>query len=455
MELAKRNLIDMHSYLDYLERHDHLIRVKGEVDPVHILAGIAKKFEGGKAVLFESVQGSAFPVLIGLYWNRPMLAGMFATTSEKLPFVLSDEIAAWRKNPVPPVIVATGPANEVIEEDPDLGALPIPHHAEEDGGPYLTSSVLIAKDPDTGVRNLSIHRMLVTGPRRCTLLLEELGHVMDYYKRAEARGKPLEVTVNNGVDLAVHMAAATPASAAPIETDELGLAGQIRGEPVELIKAQTVDVEAIANAQFVIEGRILPEVREPEGPYAEVTGYYAARENRWVFEVTAITRRRDPVFHSILSGTEVRIAYASVAEAGIFESVRSKVPEVTAAHLSDGSVPYHLVLQIDKQREGCQQRAIEAAFASLPFLKMVTIVDTDVNIFDIGEVEWAIATRAQFERDLQLIPDADGHRLNPMVEQGKWTRMGIDATVPLPRAEKYRRATMRDVDLEKYQIEGI
>lgn len=455
MDLAKRDLIDLQSYVDYLERHNHLIRVKGEVDPIHVLAGIAKKFEGGKAVLFESVKGCDFPVLIGLYWNRPLLARMFDTTSEKLPFVISDEIAAWRKNPVEPVIVTTGAANEVIEASPDLGALPIPHHAEEDAGPYLTSSVVIAKDPDTGVRNLSIHRMLVTGPRRCTLLLEEYGHVMDYYKRAEARGKPLEITVNNGVDLAVHMAAATPASAAPIETDELGLAGQIRGEPVELIEAQTVDVEAIANAQFVIEGRILPEVREPEGPYAEVTGYYASRENRWVFDVTAITRRRNPIFHSILSGKEVRIAYASVAEAGILESVRSRVPEVTAAHLSDGSVPYHLVVQIDKKREGCQQKAIEAAFESLPFLKMVTVVDTDVDIFDMGDVEWAVATRARFEQDLLLIPDADGHRLNPMVEDDKWTRMGIDATVPLPRAEKFRRATMRDVDLENFQIEGL
>ena len=455
MELAKHNLIDLHDYVDYLARHNHLIRVKGQVDPIHILAGIAKKFEGGKAVLFESLKGRDFPVLIGLYWNRPMLARMFDTTSEKLPFVLSAEIAAWRKNPMEPVILSTGPANEVIETSPDLGTLPVPHHAEEDGGPYLTSSVLIAKDPDTGVRNLSIHRMQVTGGRRCTLLLEERGHVMDYYKRAEARGQPLEVTVNNGVDLAVHMAAATPASAAPIETDELGLASQIRGEPVALIKAQTVEVEAIASAQFVIEGRLLPGVREPEGPYAEVTGYYASREKRWVLDVTAITRRHDPIFHSILSGKEVRIAYASVAEAGIFESVRAKVPEVTAAHLSDGSVPYHLVVQIDKRHEGAQQQAITAAFDSLPFLKMVTVVDTDVDIFDPGDVEWAVATRARFERDLLLTPDAAGHRLNPMVEDDKWTRMGIDATVPLPRAEKFRRATMRDVNLEDFQIEGL
>jgi len=454
MDLAKRNLIDLQSYVDFLEHNNHLVRVKSKVDANLTLAGIAKKFEGGKAVLFENIKGRNYPVLIGLYWNRPMLARMFDTTSEQLPFVLSDEIAAWRKNPVDPVIVTSGPANEVIEKSPDLTELPIPHHAENDGGQYLTSSAVIAKDPDTGVRNLSIHRMMVTGPRRCTLLLEEYGHVMDYYRRAEARGQALEITVNNGVDLGVHLAAASPASAAPIETDEVGLASQILGEPVHLIEAQTVGVEAIGNAQFVIEGRILPRAREPEGPYAEVTGYYASRENRWVFEVSAITHRRDPIFHSILSGSEVRNAYASVAEAGIFESIRNKVPEVTAAHLSDGSVPYNLVIQIDKTHEGCQHAAIDAAFESLAFLKTVTVVDTDVDIFNGGDVEWAVATRARFERDLKFIPDAIGHRLNPMVADDKWTRLGIDATVPLPRAEKYVRAKMRDVCLEDFEIVG-
>ena len=140
--------------------------------------------------------------------------------------------------------------------------------------------------------------MMVTGKNRFTLLLEELGHVMDYYKRAEAKGEALEITVNNGVDYPVLMAGAVPASAAPLGADELGIVSQMRGAPVELIKAQTVDVEAIANAQFVIEGRILAKVREPEGPYAEVTGYYADRQERWVMEVTALTRREAPVFNS-------------------------------------------------------------------------------------------------------------------------------------------------------------
>ena len=455
MDLGKRGLIDIQSYIEFFEDQNHLIRVKSEVDQDQVLAGIAKKFEGEKAVLFERVKGQDYPVFVGLYWNRPMIANLFGTTSERLPFVLSDEIAAWRKSQIEPVVVESGPANEVIETSPDLYRLPIPHHAEGDGGRYITSSVVVAKDPDTGVRNLSIHRMMITGERRFTLLLEELGHVMDYYKRAEAKGEPLEITVNNGVDLGVHLAAASPAAAAPIDMDEVGIACQIRGEPVEMIEAQTVSVEAFANAQFVIEGRILPEVREPEGPYAEVTGYYASREPRWVLDVTAITRRRAPIFHTILSGLEVRHAYSSVAEAGVFERIRSAVPEVVAVHFSDGSVPYDLVVQLDKKTGDSPRAAIDAAFDSLAFLKTVIVVDTDVDIFKMADVEWAIATRCQFENDLVLIPDCIGHRLNPMVEDDRWTRMGIDATVPLPRQAKYERATMLDVNLADYDIEGL
>lgn len=455
MNFAERNLIDLQAYLDYLENQEQLVRVKTEVDAVYELAGIAAKFEGGKTVLFEKVRDSDYPVLIGLYWNRDLIARFFETTSEEFPFLLKDEIREWQNSPMEPVISKQGLANEVIEDEVDLYKLPIPHHAEGDGGRYLTSSVVIAKDPDTGVRNVSVHRIMLTGKNRMTIQLEEYGHLMDYYKRAEAKGQALELTVNNGIDFAVCMAAAAPESASPIDTDELGIASQIRGEPVELIEAQTVNVEAIANAQFVIEGRILPEIREPEGPYAEVTGYYAEREPRWVFEVTAITRREKPIFHSILSGLEVCNAFATITEAGIFEKINAMVPAVKAVKLSEGAIPYYLVVQVEKETEGVQIEAINAALTSQAFIKMVTVVDTDVDIFNPADVEWAVATRCRFDKDLVIVHDSNGHRLNPTTEDDRWTQIGIDATVPLPVEEKYVRAKMQDVSLDDYEIEGI
>lgn len=453
MDLAKRNLIDLQQYIAFLEDNNHLVRVKSEVDAYLELAGIAKHYEGDKAILFEKVKDKEYPVLMGLYWHRDILAKLFDTSSGQLPFAIADDIRAWRQSPMAPVIVKKGPANEVIEAEPDLYKLPIPHHSEGDGGCYLTSSVVIAKDPDTGVRNLSIHRMMVVGKNRFTFLLEELGHLMDYYKRAEAKGEALELTVNNGVDFPIIMAGAVPASAAPIEMDELGIASQLRGEPVELLQSQTVGVEGIANAQFIIEGKVLPYVREPEGPYAEVTGYYAGREDRWVFEATAITRRKQPVFHSILSGKEVYNAFGLSAGAAVFDKIHSIVPDVTAVHFSNGSVPYHLVVQIDKKHEGIQRNAIMASFVAHPFVKTVTLVDTDVDIYSLDDVEWAVQTRCQYDKDV-LFVEGIGHRLNPSVENDKWTRMGIDATVPLPREQKFVRATVKQVNLDDYDIEG-
>ena len=166
-----------------------------------------------------------------------------------------------------------------------------------------------------------------------------------------------------------------------------------------------------------------------------------------------MTRRRNPIFHTILTGPEVRQAYASVAEAGVFERIRSAVSNVTAVHFSDGSVPYNLVVQLDTSGDGTPRDAIDAAYDSLVFLKTVTVVNTDVDIFDIGDVEWAVATRCRYEKDLLQLPESDGHRLNPMVKEGKWVRGGIDATVPLPREEKYVRAAMQDVDLRNFDID--
>lgn len=171
-------------------------------------------------------------------------------------------------------------------------------------------------------------------------------------------------------------------------------------------------------------------------------------------EVTALTRRKNPIFNSILSGREVGNAYGLIAGAGAFDKIHAMVPEVTAVHFADGSVPYHLVVRMNKIHEGSQRNAIMASFVALAFAKTVTVVDEDVDIYNPADVDWAVQTRCCFETDLLLIPNATGHRLNPMVENDSWTRLGIDATVPLPRPDKFIRASMDTVDLSAYDITG-
>jgi 2,5-furandicarboxylate decarboxylase 1 len=278
-------------------------------------------------------------------------------------------------------------------------------------------------------------------------------HLRDYYERAEKMGKPLEITINNGVSPAVHIAAVTPSNAASIDEDELGIASTILGEPLSLIKSQTVDVEGIADAQYIIEGKILPEIREWEGPAAEVTDYYAKKDHRWVVQVTAITRRTQPIFHTIIPGREVYNAVGLMAEASIFHNVSRLVPSVQAVFLTYGGCGfYHAVIQIKKNTEGVQKNAILAAFSSFPSLKRVTVVDEDVNIYDPVDVEWAIATRHDPIKDVIIIPEAIGHELNPMTLGGTVNKIGIDATAPYPRPRKFHRIQLQQIDLDSYEI---
>ena len=372
--MSRKHLIDLNLCIERLAVNGDLVRVHSEVDPVNELAGVAYHFEGREVVLCERVKGHEFPVLVGLYWNRDVLARLFGCDKAKLPFVVADAVQEWQARPIEPEVGDSGPANEVIEEEVDLRKLPIPIHALGDGGPYINSAVVIARDPDTGIRNASIYRALVTGPDRLTVQLDEGRHVRDYYERAEKQGQPLEVTLNDGIGPAVHIASAVPSSAAPMDKDQLGIAGNMSGEPLRLLRSQTVGVEGLADAQFILEAEMLPEVREPEGPFAEVTGYYAGQDNRWVVRVKKITRRKNPIWQTILSGKEVFNSVGLVGEAAVYRLVSRQVRDVRAVYFSHGGCGfYHAIVQLKKSMEGTAKNAILATFAPFPRSKWLLL----------------------------------------------------------------------------------
>lgn len=454
-DLARRGLADLQGVIHFLQGQRQLVRVKTPVSHEYELAGVARRFEGGKPVLFTQVTGRPFPVLTGLYWNRDVLARIFNVPAERLPFYFADVVAEWQQAPVHPVVGSTGPVQEVVRSaGPLLADLPIPISGTREGGPYINAAVVIARDPDTGVRNASIMRFMVTAEDRLTCQMDLGRHLRDYYERAEARGLPLEVTINVGVGPAVHIASVVPASAAPIDTDELGIASHLLGEPLVLVPGKAVAVEAVADAQIAIEGELLPAVREPEGPAAEVTGYYAQRDRRWVCRVKAVTHRRDPIWHHIIPGREVYNAVGLMAEASIFRTVQRVVPALKGVVLTYGGCGfYHAVIQIQKTIEGIQRNAILATFAAFPSLKMVIAVDEDVNIYDPQDVEWALATRMRPDKDLIVVSDSRCHELNPTTDGGLGAKLGIDATAPFPKQERFERIRFQAVDLADYQIE--
>lgn len=437
-----------------LAAEGRLARVKSEVDVAYEAAGIARAFEGNQVVLFEKLKGHTFPLAIGLLWNRDNLAAIFDITAERLPFLFNDAVKTLHRDPVAPIVVdGPAPAQAVRMPEVDLSRIPVPILAEKDGGPYFDNCVVIARDPDTGVRNTSIHRLMVTGKDRLGLLMDMGRHLRDYYERAEARGRSLEITINNGVHPAYYVAAITPSAAAPIDMDELAVASALLGEPARLCRSTTVNVEGIADAQLILEAEILPHVREPEGPFGEVSGYYAERDDRWVVHVKAVTHADKPVISTLLPGKEVWNSVGLGVEPNIFETLSRQVKGLKKVYMSHGGSQYHVILQIDPPYNGMAKNAILAAFACYPALQMVTAVNSDVDIHDAEDVERALVTRCDPARDIIIIRDALCHELNPVAPGGVGAKMGFDCTYPLPKERKFERVTFKQVNLADYDIQ--
>jgi 2,5-furandicarboxylate decarboxylase 1 len=452
-------LADFSKTIKYLEESGYLVRIKSEVDPAYELAGIAKQYEGKKkCVLFEKVKGSDYPVLIGLLWNREIIGEIFGVSKEQVPFTVGKAIGDWKKDKqamVSPVL-DQGPANEVIEKEVDLNKLPVPIHAMKDGGKYFDSSVVLVRDPETGEVNHSIHRLLITDKDRLTFLIDPGRHLGEYLEKMEAKNQPLEVTINNGVGLAVWLSSAIPKQGG----GKYKIASHLIGSPIRLLKAQTVNVPALADAQFVIEAEILPNIREDEGPFAEVTGYYATQAKRWVMRVKSITHRKEPIYHTLLSGQEVHNAVGFTAEAKIYTTVKKEVPQLKAVYLDPGGCGFYgAVVQLEKDSPDVGRKAIIETFKAFPPLQRVVAVDSDVNLYDPIDVNWALATRLDVDNDLIILKNQSGHILNPIVKEnpdgkgGTVTKIGMDATAPYPKNEKFERVKFMDVNLEKYVIE--
>jgi len=438
--------------IEKLEKNNRVVHVKTPVDIEYELAGVAREFEGKEVVIFDNIKNREYPLAIGLWWNRDNLACIFDCKTEELTFLFQDAVKTLSNNPIMPILVEQAPAQEVIFDEVDLYRIPVPTLALKDGGPYFDNCVVIAKDPDTGVRNTSIHRFMVTGKNRMGMLMDVGRHLRDYYERAEKKGVSLEITINNGVHPSYYAAAITPSSAAPIDVDELAVASYLMKEPARLCKSLTVEVEGIADAQMIIEAEILPNIREPEGPFGEVSGYYATKDDRWVVNVKAITSCRNPLIHTLLPGKEVWNSSGLGVESNIFGFVSKQVKGLKNVYLSHGGSHYHAIIQIDPPFNGMSKNAILATFASFPDLQMVTAVNSDVNLYDADEVERAMVTRCDPQKDIIIIKDALCHELNPITDNGVGAKMGFDCTYPIPKEDKFEKIQFMKVDISKYDI---
>lgn len=453
--MTAHHISDLATIIEDLDAMGRVVHVRSEVDPVFDLAGIAAAFEGGpRAVLFENVKGHDDPVFTGLYWSRELLGALFRREEQSLPGHVAECIQRWQRQPMDPVVIDSGPVLEVTEPEVDLARLPIPTHALEDGGPYFDAAVVIAKDPESGVRNASIQRFMVVDGNTMNINIDAGRHLELYLNKAAERGATLPFTLNVGVGPGLHFAAATPAEAAPADSDELGIASEFHGAPLQLVRGITSDVEMVAHAMYALECEIVPGELDDEGPFAEVTGYYARREPRPVVHVKALHRRRNPVFQTILSGKEVFNSVGLLGEANVLTLLQRQVPGISDVYFSHGgSGFYHAIVQISQKRSGWSKQAILAAFAAFPPLKMVTVVDDDVDIRNPSDVEWAMATRLDPAADIITIDKIFGHGLNPSFPDYIGAKVGFDATRTFPFVFEHDRAAYKEVSLDGYDIE--
>ena len=427
---APRPITTLRDWLDHLAARDRLAVVKPNVALKYELAAIAKRLDGVKATVFPHPDGHAMPVISGLVSDRQWIADAMGVEPSEVLARFQDAAL----NPLPWQEVTNAPAQEVVHREIDLGRLlPLPTHNEHDSGAYITAGLLIARNPATGIQNVSIHRLQLSGPNRLgALLLPRHTHM--FYEAAERAGEPLDVAIVIGVD---PLTLLSSQAIAPIDFDELTIAGALHGAPLRVAKCVTNAVRVPADAEIVVEGRLLPRVREPEGPFGEFPQYYGERAERHVIEVTAVTQRRDALFHTIVGGGLEHLLLGGIPrEATLLAHLRRSFPNVRDVHLSRGGVcRYHLHVQIKKRQEGEAKNVMMGAFAGHYDVKHVTVVDEDVDIHNPAEVEWAVATRFQADRDLVIVPEAQGSKLDPSTRDGVGAKMGLDATRPLDADE--------------------
>jgi 2,5-furandicarboxylate decarboxylase 1 len=427
---APQPVRSLRDWLDHLAARGRLAVLKPNVGLKFEVAAYAKRLDGLRATLFPRPSGHAMPVVSGLTSNRAWMAEAMGVEPDELLTRFQDAAS----HPLPWREISDAPAQEVVHRQVDLlKQLPVPTHNEHDGGPYISAGLLITRNPKTGKQNVTIHRCQVNGPDRIGILILPR-HTHAFFRMAEEMGQPLDAAIVIGVDPLTLLASQ---AIVPLDHDELEIAGALHGAPLPVVKCRTSEIRVPADAEIVIEGRILPGVREPEGPFGEFPQYYGPRANREVMQVLAVTHRKDAIFHTIVGGgLDHQLLGAIPKEATLLTHLRRSFPNVLDVHLSPGGVMrFHLFVKIKKTQEGQAKNVIMGAFAGSFDLKHVIVVDEDVDIHNTTEVEWAMATRFQADRDLLIVPDSQGSKLDPSNRDGVGAKMGIDATKPLAAAE--------------------
>lgn len=460
-----------------------LLETDIEVDPAAELAGVyryvgaggtvKRPTRSGPAMLFRRIKGHPDArVVIGVLADRARVAALLDSRPEELGRLLRESV----NHPVAPVVTEGTPlCQQVVHraEEPDFDLrrlVPAPTNTPDDAGPYITLGMCYASHPDTGASDVTIHRLCLQGRDELSIFFTPgARHIGAMAERAEALGKPLPISISIGVDPAIEIASCFEPPTTPLGFDELSIAGALRHRPVELARCLTVKERCIANAEYVIEGEVLPGVRVQEDQNShtgfampEFPGYTGPASNQcWLIKVKAVTHREHPIMQTCIGPSEEHVSMAGIpTEASILDMVDRAMPgrlrNVYCA--SAGGGKFMAVLQFCKRvpsDEGRQRQAALLAFSAFSELKHIFLVDEDVDPFDMSDVLWAMNTRFQGDTDIITIPGVRCHPLDPsndptcsasIRDHGIACKTIFDCTVPFDQKARFVRARFLEVD---------
>lgn len=415
-----------------LENTEDIIEINDELNCEFEVAKVLRQYPKDTVIL-TNVKNSEMPVVSGICNTREKIAKSINCEVNEI----TSKIIEASDNPIK--VENFTDFSEYNTTEADLSKLPILTHYKRDGGAYITSGVVFARDPETGIQNASIHRMMVLDDKRLAIRIVPR-NLYTYFQKAQKLNKDLEIAIAIGMDTAILLASTT---SIPIDYNEMDVANAFKNGELTLIKTES-ELE-VPQADIILEGKISVTETTAEGPFVDLTDTYDIIRDQPIITLSKMHIKKDnPCYHAILpAGFEHKLLQGLPQEPRIYKSVKNAVPTVETVALTEGGCCWlHAVISINKQTEGDGKNAIMAALSAHPSLKHAVVVDTDVNVFDPQDVEYAIATRVKADRDIMIVPNVRGSSLDPVAESdGTTTKLGVDATKSLKTIEKFERVS--------------
>lgn len=431
----------LREYIKKISNENALVKIEKEVSTKLEISGILKIMEPTPCI-FENVKESGYKVIGNLFCSKDVVADYLGIGKKDIIPTMINAIENYRE----PEKISHPPCQEVEHTNINLDRFPLLFHCKGDGGNYISSAVVITRDPDHG-QNMDFHRAMQFENNKMSTRVVKGRHFHTFLEKNDE----LEVAYCIGNTPNVLLAAATSVN---IGVDELCIANSLN--ELQVAKAKSVDLYIPSDCEFVFEGKVYLNERHKEGPFVDLTETYDAVRNEPIFEIKKITHRKDAIWQAILPGAlEHKLLMGMPREPTILQSVKKSGVKCLDVHVNPGGCSWlHAIIQIDKQSPDDGQKAIHAAFRGHKSCKHVFVVDQDVDIYNPLNVEWALATRFQGDSDLIIKEREAGSSLDPSAEPGTkmTTKMGFDMTKPLKvlKGKNYEKAVFPPINISKF-----